>query len=70
MISSYSSNVSFRKSEKWSGHAAGIEITEDEGEHISYNKTSNLEWAGIDVRYGGKSVISHNQIGLAPVGKV
>ena len=62
MMASFNSNVSFRKNQIWSGHAAGIAITEDGRGHISYNEISNMEWAGIDVRYGGNPVISHNQI--------
>ena len=55
-------NVSFRKNQIWSGLAAGIAITEDERGHISYTEISNMEWAGIDVRYGCNPAISHNQI--------
>ena len=62
MVESCNSNVSFRKKQIWSGLAAGIAITEDGRGHISYTEISNMEWAGIDVRYGCNPAISHNQI--------
>ena len=52
------SNFTFRKNQICAGHAAGIAITEDGRGHISYNEISNMEWAGIDVPYGGNPVIS------------
>ena len=61
-MASCNSNFTFRKNQICAGHGAGIAITEDEPGHISYNEISNMEWAGIDVRYGGNRVISHNQI--------
>ena len=55
-------NALSRRNRIWSGHAAGVAVTEEGKGQILFNDIYGMEWGGVDIRNGGNPVVSNNWI--------